>query len=814
MFRSNTAIGSDYTTAAYPQLIFNNSLYQPLKLFEETATTGVITGTQSFNGGTQTLILTILVLNLQDLVYIRGSGDLAGFFQVVNVQPNGFVIDTPFTNNQTGNIIVYGRFHFTTNITENMEVSVRGVGASELANGVYPGPVAFTSVFDNGGPDNNARFVTAGPTGNIVPLGRVVRIYQSFPNVYNGFLRVLGTPGAMEFVCDHQYSVSASGLWESAILTPVVKYTGTDTIKAVVEITLTGDDNYNFAVFLKTQNQFVLVEDSVSNRPGGSKTGERLTFTISELPFNAEIMIAFRPSALITPVNINNIRFGVYGVTASAGAISGVPYYQITQVNGGDPLIPGGTNFDGGNVPYPNIGDPVSAQDATNKQWVEARLPNIPNITYVKSEDDFGAIANIRGNPYHIVSQSTIFVISEPITLTNGGIGINTSGIKCSIVGLGKNESFINQLIENFGAARPLFSIEDMQNVQLSLQNLFIERQPPNAVDLFDVQTVNNINIYNEIYISNCKFSDITSGGTVNYNGASGKFMIDNCFFENQINGIDLQEISNVIISNNTFFNLNVATLDFFTFTNSLQSRTVCSNNRIISVNAGTYFANINNAASADSFYTLSNNDIRVAQYFNPAGLNETSPQVLFYSNTYIDPDTAQVGKKSSKYYEQVLIAVSTATTIPVALNTPLVVPLGPNQGSVTDRAYINANTLIINENGFYYLVARFNFGRMGNPGFDTCAIQLFLNGIPIENQVFTESLPNSDSIVRNEYHFENYLSATDQITFEIANITPTPPALDMGLIPFITNLIPSWIPPLQANAVAPSVELILRSAI
>jgi len=818
MFRSNTAIGTEFiTSTGYPQSIFVSGEFQPLRLFNEFSS-NTLTGTQSFNGGTQTLLLTTLgggfTPDLQNIIYVRGSGSLAGFFQVVSVEVTGLVIDTPFTVNQTGTLYWYGKFQFTTNISENMEVSVRGISSNELPNGLYPGPTAFTSIFDNGGPDNNGLVNTGGDTSNIVSIGRIVQIYSTFNQVYEGFLRVLGTPTANQFVIDHQYVGSDAGLWQSAVIAPVVKYTGTDTIKAVVEIQITADDTCTFAVFLKTGSRFALVPDSISNDLSSPGQGQRLTFTISELPMNAEIAIAYRPVQFSTQVNVSDIRLGVYGVTASAGAISGVPLYQNTLVNGGNPLIPGGTNFDGGNVVYPNMADPVVALDGANMRWVEGLVPTNPNVIFVKSEDDFGSVANIRGNPYHIVSQSTVFVLSEPIDLTTGGIGINASGISCTIVGMGKNASTINQLNLNTASDQPIFAITDMQDAQLVLQNLSITRDSGRIADLFDIETVNNLNIFNDIYLSNCRFNSIQNGGTINYNGASGRIMIESCFFDEPSTGIIFTEVGNLIVSNNTLFNIVGGNLDFFNFTNNLQSRMVASNNRLVSFNVGTYLANINNVASSASFYTFSNNDIRVAQYFNPAGLNETSPQVKLYGNTYIDASTAVTTSKSSKYFEQVLYTFSTATTIPGASFTPVTVPLGSDQGSSSTPVQLASNVITFNESGFYFLIARFTFGRTGSSGVETCALQLFLGGFPVQNQMFPADLSNADGHKSTQLQFSSYFLAGTTLTLEIANITVTTPQLDIGLIPVITNSIAGWIPPAQTDAVSPSFELIISKAV
>jgi len=800
---TNSAIGYDFTTSSYNQIEVIIGNYAPLKVWQDYGTGGAITGTASFNGGTQTLVLKASspATNIGDVVYVSCNGDLSGYFTIVNTDPTGFVIDKAFTTNQTGSWSRQSLFKVDESISQNMVMTMRAVGASELVIPSIGTQESFTNIVDSGSPSNHSIISGTTNTGSIVGVGRMIKISGS--TSHDGVYDVLSTPTGTSFEINRAFTTDDSGNWESAIYTPVITYTGTSTINVWIQVQLAINEDYRFAVMVnKDGGGFEVLDNSISNNVSTDSPNRHHIFGASDITNGDEILMCIIPDN--TPRSLRNIRFGAFGITSEGGgSVAGLPFYQITLVNGANQLLPGGTTFDGGNVPFKNVADPVLDLDVTNKQWVESRIPFIGNYVYVKTEDDFGSISSLSEGDAHVISQNTIFILSQEIALINATLGVVDPNINFSIVGIGKNYSDIVTL--DIQLSQPLIQIEDMQNVQFSLENIRVKETSANAY-LLEIHTNANVGIYNDIYISNCIFENLTSiAGNImfiDYNAAPGKFYLNNCLFNMPSIGCFLGDIPDILIKDNIIFRPSGGSpISFFTLINNLESRGVIENNRFITLSLDNFIFLDTPSINDDVIYTINNNDVRVANYFNPIGINETDARVRFYANY----------DKSSKYWEEVMYAISVTSVIPNVINTPFLVDFGVDQGTTTDPVSLASNIFTFNEAGYYYLVPRFTFGRTGSSGVEQCAIQLFLNGNPVPYQMYPVSSNNIDDFTSDQLETRMYFNAGDTLYIEMANISSGgTPSLDMGLISKQINTIASWIPSTFTDAISPSAEMII----
>ena len=307
---------------------------------------------------------------------------------------------------------------------------------------------------------------------------------------------------------------------------------------------------------------------------------------------------------------------------------------------GGNVALPAGIQLDGGNVVYPNMDDPQNPTDGANRQFVESLIPSTANVVYVKDQSDFGPLVSIRGFPYHNVTQSTIFVVTENVTISDGGIGTNVAGVAISIVTLGKNNSAITRLSFNPPTPQPIFAIENMSTNSFMLQNVEIYRLGGgNQIELFDFQTTSTSGL-NTIWAENCNFNGFQTLGNISYLAFNfvGQFTFINNSISQTFGTLTLSNVPYVTILNNYILNpAPQPVIDVFThqISSALNFTLIAKNNYVESNNIETSLFNLQNTSATldNDYYLITDNTLRGGRLFNPAGLTQTSYVVKALNN-------------------------------------------------------------------------------------------------------------------------------------------------------------------------------------
>lgn len=179
--------------------------------------------------------------------------------------------------------------------------------------------------------------------------------------------------------------------------------------------------------------------------------------------------------------------------------MNNITFANVTLVNGANPADPGGTTFNGGNVVFPDVADPVSPQDAATKNYVDN---------------------NIAGNPI-LANASPTPVMAQNIDITLDGGSPTVGSFKSLTVNIanGFNANGFNLgLVPDPIVAQDIATKNYVDNSIPGVANAILANSAPTAIEARNIDIVLD---GGTLAVGSFKSLTVTFAGAFNANGFS-----------------------------------------------------------------------------------------------------------------------------------------------------------------------------------------------------------------------------------------------------------------------------------------------------